>query len=62
MSDHKFDFPFNKKLEYPFNPWIPKVGIRGDSTTGSRSVEIDPGSKLTPQEKSIFPQIINEFR
>ena len=35
------------------NRWIPKVRVRGDSTK--------VGSKVTPQEKLIFPQNINEF-
>ena len=39
------------KIE-PFNPWIPKVRFRGDSTK--------VGSKVTPQEKLIFPRNINE--
>ena len=36
------------------NPWIPKVRIQGDSTK--------VGSKMTPQEKSIFPRKINNSR
>ena len=36
------------------NPWIPKVRIQGDSTK--------VGSKMTLQEKSIFPRKINKAR
>ena len=34
------------EIHYLFNPWSPKVRIQGVSTK--------VGSKLTPQEKSIF--------
>ena len=39
--------------EILLNPWIAKVGIHGDSNK--------VGSKLTPQERSIFPRNINKF-
>ena len=39
---------------FAFNPWIPKVRIREDSTK--------VGSKVTPQEKLIFSRNINESR